>query len=118
MGSIGEEGQGAAAGRRSLIETRHKSPLREQRMNTYGRLMDAEARLDDRRRQRGLPETAIADVLDAIEGGGARIEPEDDLYLRTVSRYVARLGGQVEVRAVFADETVTLLREPGSPADG
>lgn len=109
MGSNGEAGPGAAPGRRSLIETRSKDPLRRQRMSTYGRLMNAEARLDRRRERCGLPETAIADMLDTIEGGGPRIEPEDDLYLRTVSRYVAELGGHIEVLAVFPDETVTLL---------
>jgi hypothetical protein len=80
-------------------------------MNTYKRLMEAEVLLDEIRGRRGLPESLIADVLDRIEGGGNRIEPQDDLFLRTVSRYVARLGGRVEVVAVFADETVTLLRE-------
>ena len=59
-------------------------PLSEKRMDTYQRLMDAESRLDHRRRDRGLRETAMADALDAIEGGGDRIEPEDDLYLRTI----------------------------------
>ena len=33
------------------------------------------------------------------------------------TRYVAALGGHLEVRAVFPEETVTLLREP-APARG
>jgi hypothetical protein len=40
--------------------------------------------------------------------------PADDVYLDALARYVAALGGHVEVRAVFPDETITLLREPGS----
>lgn len=88
-------------------------PLSEKRMDTYQRLMDAESRLDHRRRDRGLRETAMADALDAIEGGGDRIEPEDDLYLRTITRYVRDLGGHIELVAVFPEETVTLLTEPG-----
>jgi hypothetical protein len=88
-------------------------PLTEKRMDTYQRLTDAEGRLDDIRRRRGLRETAMADALDAIEGGGDQIEPEDDLYLRTITRYVTELGGHVEVVAVFPEGTVTLLREPG-----
>lgn len=94
-----------AAGRRAL---------RERRVETYQRLMEAEERLDHVRRRHGLPESAIADALDAIEGDGPRLEPEDDLYLSTLARYVAELGGHVEVRAVFPQETITLLREPGS----
>lgn len=115
MGSNGAESSGAIGGRRPLIETPQRKPLKEERVNTYRRLMDAEARLDDMRERRGLPETAIADMLDAIEGDGPRIEPKDDLYLRTVSRYVAQLGGHIEVLAVFPDETVALLREPDPP---
>ena len=43
----------------------------------------------------------------------SRIEQEEDVYLSTLARYVAALGGHLEVLAVFEDETVTLLREPG-----
>jgi hypothetical protein len=81
-------------------------------MDTYQRLMDAEVRLDHVRRRRCLPETAVAEALDAIEGEGPTIEPQDDLYLETISRYVAQLGGHIEVLAVFPSESVTLLREP------
>ena len=90
-------------------------PLSEKRMDTYQRLMDAESLLDEVRRRRAVPETAMADALDAIEGGGDQIQPEDDLYLRTVTRYVSELGGRVEVVAVFPEGAVTLLSEP-SPA--
>jgi hypothetical protein len=88
-------------------------PLTEKRMDTYQRLMDAEGRLEHMRRRRGLRETAMADALDAIEGGGEQIEPEDDLYLRTITRYVTDLGGHIEVVAVFPEATVTLLSAPG-----
>jgi hypothetical protein len=87
-------------------------PLSEERMDTYQRLMNAESRLDHVRKRRAVRETAMADTLDAIEGGGDRIEPEDDLYLRTITRYVSELGGHIEVVAVFPEESVTLLTEP------
>lgn len=89
-------------------------PLSEKRMDTYQRLMDAESRLDHVRRRRAVRETAMADALDALEGGGDRIEPEDDLYLRTIARYVNELGGHIEVIAVFPEGNVTLLTEPAS----
>jgi hypothetical protein len=117
MGTDGDQIQRAISGRRPLMKARHANPLREERVSTYRRLMDAEARLDGIRQRHGIPETVIADVLDAIEGGGDRIEPTDDLYLRTVSRYVAQLGGHLEVIAVFPDGTITLVREP-DPAGG
>jgi len=77
----------------------------------YGRLMDAEDRLDAVRRRRGVSETALGDALEASESENA-LGFHQDVYVATVARYVAALGGHLEVRAVFPDETITLLREP------
>jgi hypothetical protein len=38
------------------------------------------------------------------------------LYLPTRARYVSALGGQLEVRAVFGEEAITLLRHREAPA--
>ena len=37
------------------------------------------------------------------------VEPQQDICLSSLMRYVTALGGQLEVRAVFPDETVTLV---------
>jgi hypothetical protein len=111
MDSNGENTSGAIGRRRPLTTSRRASPLRAERVNTHRRLIDAEARLDNVRARRGLADTAITDVLDAIESGDDRIAPEDDLYLRTLSEYVAQLSGHIHVQAVFPDETVMLLRQ-------
>jgi len=102
--------------RRPMIEPgRHQ--LRRERMSTYRRVMDAETRLDAVRERRGVDPSAIADALDAIEGDEPGIKVEDDLYLRVVSQYVAELGGRLEVRAVFPDESVLLLGSADLEAD-
>lgn len=75
--------------------------------------MDAELRLADVRRRRGISQATMAETLDVSQPNISRIEAEDDVYLSTLARYVAALGGHLEVRAVFAEETVTLLRDPG-----
>ena len=90
---------------------REQRPLNEERVAMYRRLMDAEDRLDPVRRRRGVSELALGDALEASESDSER-DLHDDVYIGTLVRYVAALGGQLEVRAVFADETVTLLREP------
>lgn len=74
--------------------------------------MDAQTRLADLRKQRGVSQSAIADALAVSQPNISRIEQEDDLYLSTLARYVAALGGHLEVTAVFEDERVTVLREP------
>lgn len=91
-------------------EIRGQRALNEARVATYRRLMDAEARLDEVRRRRGVSDEAIDNALELGE------QPEDDFYVSTLARYVTALGGYLEVRAVFPEETVTLLREPAPPA--
>jgi hypothetical protein len=79
------------------------------RMAVYDRLMDAEALLDEVRERQGVSDTALGDALEIAE-----TDDEEDVYVSTLARYVAELGGELEVRAVFPDETLTLLRVPRS----
>jgi hypothetical protein len=85
-------------------------PLNDARGITLERIMDAEERLDARRERLRLREDVIVEVLDALEP--ETDEPVEDLYLRTVASYVVALGGHIEVRAIFPDEQVLLLRDP------
>jgi len=87
---------------REILQQR---PLNEQRVAMYGRIMDAEDRLEAVRRRRGVSDTALGDALEASESS-------DDVYLSALGRYVAALGGHLEVQAVFPAETITLLRGP------
>jgi Mg-chelatase subunit ChlI len=80
------------------------------RMAVYDRLMDAEELLDEVRERQGVSDMALGDALEVAE-----TDDEEDVYVATLARYVAELGGRLEVRAVFPDEIVTLLRLP--PAD-
>jgi transcriptional regulator with XRE-family HTH domain len=93
---------------------RGQRPLNEERVAAYKRLMDAEIRLSELRGRRGLSQSAVADALSVSQPNVSRIEQEDDVYLSTLARYVEALGGHLEVRAVFPDETITLFREPDS----
>lgn len=93
---------------------RGQSSLNESRVATYARLMEAEQRLAHVSRRRGVSEAAIADTLELKDAD----EHQDDVYLSTLARYVAALGGHLEVRAVFPDETITLLHEPSEGAAG
>lgn len=90
---------------------RAESALNEHRVAAYKRLMQAELRLGELRNRRGLSQAALAEALSVSQPNISRIEQEDDVYLSTLPRYVAALGGHLEVQAVFPEETVTLLRE-------
>jgi transcriptional regulator with XRE-family HTH domain len=80
--------------------------------------MEAELQLAEVRRRRGVSQATIAEALEVSQPNVSRIEQQDDVYLSTLARYVAALGGHLEVRAVFPEETVTLLREPPEAAAG
>lgn len=96
---------------KSWQSVRGQRPLNEQRVADYRRLMQAELRLSELRARRGLSQAAIAQALGVSQPNVSRIEQEEDVYLSTLARYVAALGGRLELQAVFPDETVTLLGE-------
>lgn len=99
-------------------EIRRQRPLNEAEVAAYRRLMHAELQLAEVRRRRGISEAAMADALEDTQRGlSASEQQDDDLYFSTLARYVAALGGHLEVRAVFPEETVMLLREPGEESD-
>ena len=103
---------------RSWRTVREQRPLNEDQVVAYRRLMDAELRLGEMRQRRGVSQAAIAQALEVSQPNVSRIEQQDDVYLSTVARYVAALGGHLEVRAVFGEETIMLLREPAEAAGG
>ncbi len=67
------------------------------------------AMLSELRRKLDLTQAIVADRLDVTQANVSQIERgEADVQLSTLSRYVEALGGRLEVRAAFPDETVTL----------
>jgi transcriptional regulator with XRE-family HTH domain len=61
------------------------------------------------RSERGVSQRQVAGALGVSQANVSRIEHEEDVYLSTLRRYVAALGGELEVTAVFPDERVTLV---------
>ncbi len=67
------------------------------------------AMLGELRRKLDLTQAVVAERLDVTQENVSHIERgEADVRLSTLSRYVEALGGRLEVRATFPDETVTL----------
>jgi DNA-binding XRE family transcriptional regulator len=88
-----------------------------ERLERYRRLVEAEIRLGTLdlgalRRRRRVSQAVVADALDVSQPNISRIEQQDDIRLSTLGHYVAALGGRLEVRAVFDDESVELLSDP------
>jgi hypothetical protein len=101
---------------KSWETVRGQKPVNEKQVAAYERLMDAEERIAQARSERGVSQATLDQALAAGEPAGSEpgphAEPEEDLYLATLARFVAALGGHLEVNAVFPEETITVRREP------
>ena len=86
--------------------------LDEARIRVYERLMAAQDQIAQARYARGVAHATIEAALDASETGPAPAERREDLYMSALAHYVESLGGTLELRAVFADDTVTI--DPGA----
>jgi transcriptional regulator with XRE-family HTH domain len=67
------------------------------------------AMLGELRRKLDLTQAIVADRLDVTQENVSQIERgEADVRLSTLNRYVEALGGRLELRAAFPQETVAL----------
>jgi len=71
-------------------------------------IIQAELRLAELRRRRRRSQTTVAKKLAVSQARVSAIERGPDPKLSTVAGYVEALGGRLEIRAVFDDETLTL----------
>src|ERR1051326_6593779 len=55
------------------------------------------------REARGVTQVEIAQAWETTQSNVSRFEHSQDTYLSTLMRYVAALGGGLELRAVFPD---------------
>jgi hypothetical protein len=86
--------------------------VNQHRAAIYERLMDAQERIARARHQRGVDHAVVQAALDQADGALSEDERYEDLYLASLAHYVRALGGQLEVRAVFPDQSVVIRREP------
>jgi len=67
------------------------------------------AMLGELRRKLDLTQAIVADRLDVTQENVSQIERgEADVRLSTLNRYIEALGGRLEIRAAFPQETVAL----------
>lgn len=90
-------------------------PTRRARVDDYKRAMRAAVALGELRASRDVTQQQLAGPLDTTQPNVSRIEHQDDLYLSTLRSYVEALGGHLELRAVFPDQTFVLDPNAGRP---
>jgi DNA-binding XRE family transcriptional regulator len=84
-------------------------PVRRARIDERKRAIDNALALAALRTDRAISQRQMARTLGVSQANVSRIEHEEDVYLSTLRKYVAALGGQIEVTAIFPDERVTLV---------
>ena len=85
------------------------NPVRRARLDRERQFVSTILGLTAMREARGATQRQIAEAWDVSQANVSQIERTQDIFLSTLSKYIAALGGQIEVRAVFPDEVITLL---------
>jgi predicted transcriptional regulator len=85
------------------------TPERRARLDQERQFVRTVLGLTSMREARGATQRQIAEAWDVSQANVSQIERTQDIFLSTLSKYIEALGGQIEVRAVFPDEVITLL---------
>jgi transcriptional regulator len=102
------------SGRKSFSNLTRKieaDPQRRARLDRERAFVDAVIGLTAVREARGATQQQVADAWEVSQANVSQIERTADIYLSTLRKYIGALGGQVEIRAVFPDEVITVLGE-------
>jgi DNA-binding XRE family transcriptional regulator len=84
-------------------------PVRRARIEERKRAIDVVLSLAELRTGRGVSQRTVAGTLGVSQANVSRIEHEEDIYLSTLRKYVAALGGEIEITVIFPDEKVSLI---------
>lgn len=102
---------------RDLVAPLHADPVRHAEIERMTQAMEDIHQLAAMRERRGLSQRQAAPTLKRAQPSDFRIEHEGDVYLSTLASYLAAIGGRLEIRAVFPDETIDLVFPEGSKDD-
>lgn len=79
-----------------------------ERVERARQMMLAELRLAELRKHRHISQATLAKRLDVSQSNISQFERGNDIRLSTLKSYVQALGGHIEIRAVFDDETLPI----------
>ena len=96
---------------RSFNELRQRidaDPRRRQSVENYKRVMDIIDSLTKLRKEHGLTQTQIAEKLNVKQPVVSQFESANEVNITTLLRYVAALGGSLDLTVRFDDEEIHL----------
>jgi DNA-binding Xre family transcriptional regulator len=68
----------------------------------------SEMPLQSIRLARDLTQKDLAAILEIDQSEVSKIERRTDMYVSTLSRFIEAMGGELEIRAVFPEQTVRI----------
>ena len=93
---------------RAIADRIKADPARAAEIEAEKRTIAKALALAELRDRRGASQRELARTMGVSQANISRVEHEDDIYLSSLDSYVRALGGRLEIRAVFPDETVSL----------
>jgi transcriptional regulator with XRE-family HTH domain len=84
------------------------NPVRRERIALEKKAIEDALSLAELRSQQNVTQQNMAKTLGVTQANISRIEHEEDLYLSTLRGYLAALGADLELNAVFPDGKFTL----------
>lgn len=88
-------------------------PKRRARIEQHEQVIEAELTISQLRESLGATQENIAERMNVTQSNVSHFERNPNIYLRSLANYVEALGGRLEIRAVFPDQTV-ILAVPGT----
>ncbi|MBX7255896.1 MAG: helix-turn-helix domain-containing protein [Candidatus Hydrogenedentes bacterium] len=83
-------------------------PARREQNAVRAQTLMAEMRLDELRKAMTLTQQQMAETLQMSQTAVSKIERQADMYVSTLRRYVAAMGGELKVIASFPDGDVAI----------
>jgi len=84
------------------------TPERRARNDAATQALLAEMTVDELRRARNVSQEDIADILEIRQAAVSKQVRRPDWHVSTLRRYIEAMGGELELRAHFPDQSVTL----------
>ena len=96
-------------------------PERRARIEQREQAIEAELTISQLREARGATQENVAEKMNVTQSNVSHFERNPNIFLRSLADYVEALGGQLEIRAVFPDQIVTIAvpgprRKSSSPS--
>jgi DNA-binding XRE family transcriptional regulator len=91
---------------RALAEPINADPARRSRVDAHRKILDAEIALYELRKEHGVTQVDLAAALEVSQGNISTLENRDDALISTLRDYLAGLGAELRLTAVFNDHEI------------